>query len=254
MTVELVARGESDVLVVEDVADTMAFVLRVLRRTGCNLVVANDLDEARRYVRDRVFDFLLVDVRIPFGSLESYPVPNEWDEVDAGLIFIHELKAGSLGMENRDTRFAMITSFKEDVDESALEQFQGYTKVVSKTAADMDDLIEVMGLESSGAPHGAFLARDLMRCDEQPDRRGYLYFEAPGWPIDERIPIRLDALPDDIQQEIAWGDFPVYIWSTLNIDAARASDTSPHNFELSGVSDEALTAFYTDAKSEDEIS
>jgi CheY-like chemotaxis protein len=241
------------ILVVEDVLDTMAFVLYRLRRTGCELDIVADLDEARQRVRDRVFDFLLVDVRIPFGGQAPPSTPRELSEVDAGLVFLHELKSGRLGEQNREAQFAIITSFSTDVDVDALERVQGYTTVVSKTAADIVDLMDVMGLDPPPDVQSAFIARDLLRCDGPPDRHGYLHFNSPGWERDELIPVRLDTLPDDIQQEVAWGDFPVYIWATLNIGADNASDTGPHDFELSGTSEAAVAAFETDAKAEDEI-
>jgi DNA-binding NtrC family response regulator len=60
--------AKATILLVEDHDDTALVTANVLRRAGYDVAVAHSIDEAERHCRDRTYDLLISDLRLPDGS------------------------------------------------------------------------------------------------------------------------------------------------------------------------------------------
>lgn len=98
-----------------------------LEQLGHDVVLVEGPDSARKQLRERHVDLLLVDERLsPAG--------------DSGSDIVQQLRSGELGARNAGAPFLFVTAYAGDLDGSALESADGFLGVVHKA----DDLTEVI--------------------------------------------------------------------------------------------------------------
>jgi CheY-like chemotaxis protein len=216
------------VLSVEDDKDTTSAVIAELRSLSVAVVEVTDILEAERACRDHQFALILIDLRINRGDVFLE---------DGGVQFVRQLKAGVFGEHNVLTPFAMLTAFPLNVPRNELARLPGFVSVFSKTAPVIADLAASARRMLPWFPTAALgrmhshVVDDLLIIDGVRNSRGHYRAKVGAWHGGSLF-LEPQQLPPEVEQELAYGVFPVYAWAKLNIDAATEAEVLPHDFRL----------------------
>lgn len=225
------------VLSMEDLPDSTAAVVASMQDAGIVIDQVGTVAAAMESVKARRYDLILLDARMPSR--------NRLD-VEAGPIFMRELKGRAWESENVETPFLVLSSFIHEIDVDSLLRLPGFLGVFNKASITSEGLEEVLGLDLSLddiEDRGEFVVEDLLISESGDERNGFVRFCVPSWPEDEPVPVQIQHLPDDVSQELAWGDTPFYVWARVNIAAATAKEVRPRSFRLYVGDDDEERAF-----------
>lgn len=230
------------VLSLEDERQTISSIVDELRNAGVYVAESETVDGAEHLIANEKFDLLLVDLRV--GRLDANGKLHE-GHLDEGQLFIERVKRGEHGTFNLTTPFVMLTAFSYEVQYDTLLGLPGYSGVVPKARSALRDLAARLSKPcpwlSSLLPNEDFdyVVEDLV-IFEGFDEGGFYSVTVPSWP--GRVPVRVEIreLPQDVSQELDYGERPVFVWASVNIAAERPEFVRPHSMRVSSYSDEQL--------------
>lgn len=219
------------VLSVEDEDDTVVAIVGALEDAGVEVVPARDIAEARKIVAATAFDLMLIDARMPDGTELRH---------SGGLDFVRAVKRHEYGSLNSATLFMVVTSYLHEIDQTELVDVPGFLGVVSKTSSTIEDIQDRLGIPLPRRPSpteelhrgDSYEVEDLLVVTGFVDANGRIDTAVGAWPGDEPVPIVHDDLPEEVQQELQYGDRPVYVWAKVNVAAETADEVRPHAFRL----------------------
>ena len=121
--------SEKRVLVVEDVQSTLRGTVMELRLDGIIAEWALTIDEAVRKLRERVYDVMILDWRLPLVA--GGPV-----RPDAGALLLEKVASGEVGNEAKGVPVVIVTSEGAAVDRAVLEKYKQCIDLISKLYPD----------------------------------------------------------------------------------------------------------------------
>lgn len=231
----LVPVADAVLLSVEDNPLSVIEVTEHYRRRGAEVVEAPDMRRAEECIGEVRVDGILLDLRFPTGSRDS---------LRGGIEFIRNLKAGNFGRLNQDAPFIVLTSFVHEVHLDEFTQLQGFSgPVFAKATATPREISFALGIqEPPPAPDGPYFV-DALITIESPPKGGQVILGVDSWPGGEQVVIPEGELPPEVREEFMYGDFPVYVWARVDIDAESPDELMPTDFRLSIAPETELSVF-----------
>ncbi|MCW2663811.1 MAG: hypothetical protein JWP83_4963 [Mycobacterium sp.] len=226
------------VCLVEDEPATTLAIVEELERRGVDVAVKGVVSDAEVLVREHRCDLILIDLRIAQGRHDLHR---------GGERFAIDMSNGVFGPTNATTPFVILTAFPYEADREGLGALQNYCGVIDKTASSLATLaastanlcpwLTELTFDEPDLPH---IMVDLLMVEEQ-SVDDSVHFTVPSWSSTEKVPVKTDRLPAELQQELAYGYRPVFVWAKVNVRASRAEYVRPHDYAIHEVDDDNST-------------
>lgn len=128
-------KNEKQLLVVEDIPDSLVATLRELSSTGYNVTIVNCVDDAKIKLEKNKYDAVLLDWRIPIGKTNGI-------SEEGGRHLLEHLDALST-VTGKFIPFIVVTAQKNAIDWDRVSASPGYLGSVYKFYVDdIQDLLE----------------------------------------------------------------------------------------------------------------
>jgi CheY-like chemotaxis protein len=215
----------SEILLVEDVGETVEGLELDLRQRGAAVVRVATVVEAVDALRKDPWDLILFDLRLPVESGEE-------PTIAAGIDLIRDKAAGKLGKLCEGTRFAVISLQNVVGELDEVREFPGYIGMFSK-ADDSRRLFR--SLRSHGVLGESFLDEgggDTYRqrvkfiCHGLDPAGRYLRLTLPSW-RDGETRIGGDAVRRSVRDRARHGPVPFFVYGSANVSALTPYELEP---------------------------
>lgn len=219
----------SDILLVEDVAETVEGLESDLRARGAAVVRVGTVSGAQRALKQERWSVVLFDLRLP-EDVGDEPT------IAAGLELMRQKAVGELGETCRETMFAIISlqTIVSELDE--VRDFPGFIGMFSK-AEDSRRLFRslhqfgVLGkyfLDEVG--ESEYRQRVKFLCTGIDDVSSEMIVALPSWGSGVAR-VRLDSVRRSVRERARSDSFPFFIYGTANVAATNEFELAPADLD-----------------------
>lgn len=131
------------ILIIDDELDrskVMISLIKELNKLGHSITMCYNIDKAKAYVRQKIFDCIILDIMMHYG--DDYNYENTKGGIDTGYVFLRDFKNGEFGDKNMETLLIIYTNrtsidFKKNIE----NEIEGIYFIFKPFKKEMLDII-----------------------------------------------------------------------------------------------------------------